>query len=102
MTDQSGAVVPAAVVTIINVDTKIETPTKTNGAGEFSAVGLNVGNYSVKVTLAGFETYEKENFYLGSTQTYTVNASLGSRAVRGASTDHRPGRCGLACGNQYQ
>ena len=76
VTDVTGAVIPGAVVTIINVDTKTETPTKTNGAGEFSVVGLNVGNYSVKVVRDGFETYEKENFYLGSTQTYTVNASL--------------------------
>ncbi|HZL29130.1 MAG TPA: carboxypeptidase regulatory-like domain-containing protein [Acidobacteriaceae bacterium] len=76
VTDQTGAVIPGAIVTIINVGTGTQTPVKSNGSGDFSAVGLNVGTYSVKVAIDGFETYEKDNFYVGSTQTYTVNVSL--------------------------
>jgi len=76
VTDETGAVVPGAAVTITNVGTGTASPTTTNGAGEFSMVGLNVGNYSVKVVIAGFESYSEENFYLGSTQVYTVNVKL--------------------------
>ena len=76
VTDQSGAVVPGASVVITNVSTGVSTPLKSNGSGEFTQVGLNVGNYSVKVSMEGFGTYEQNNFYLAPTSTYTVKVIL--------------------------
>ena len=76
VTDQSGAVVPGASVVIVNVSTGVSTPLKSNGSGEFTQVGLNVGNYSVKVSMEGFGTYEQNNFYLAPTSTYTVKVVL--------------------------
>ena len=76
VTDQSGAVIPGASVVIVNVGTGVSTPLKSNASGEFTQVGLNVGNYSVKVTMEGFGTYEQNNFYLAPTSTYTVKVIL--------------------------
>lgn len=76
VTDQSGAVIPGATVTITNVGTGVATPLKSNGSGEFTQVGLNVGNYTVTVNMAGFAPYQLNNFYLAPTSTYTVKAVL--------------------------
>src|SRR6185437_7316006 len=76
VTDQTGAVVPGAAVVVTNVSTGASTPLKSNASGEFTQVGLNVGNYSVKVSMEGFGTYEQNNFYLAPTSTYTVKVVL--------------------------
>lgn len=76
VTDTTGAVVPGAAVSIINTGTGTVTSTTSNNTGDFSVVGLNVGTYSVKVAKATFQAYEEENFYVGPTQVYTVNAIL--------------------------
>jgi len=76
VTDQTGAVIPGAAITITNVGTGTVTLTTTNGAGSFSQVGLNVGNYSVGVMITGFQTFQENNFYLGPTQIYTANVVL--------------------------
>lgn len=76
VTDDTGAVVPGAAVTITNVGTGVVMSVTTNGSGEFTQVGLNVGNYSVKVTMAGFGTFQENNFYLAPTSTYTVKVAL--------------------------
>ena len=76
VTDQTGAVVPNAVVMITNVGTGVARPVKTNGSGEFNQVGLNVGNYSVAVTVPGFGPFEENNFYLAPTSVYTVKVVL--------------------------
>jgi hypothetical protein len=76
VTDPSGAVIPGATVTITNVGTAVATQVKSNGSGEFTQVGLSVGNYTVSVTADGFGTYEQTNFYLGPTSVYTVKVGL--------------------------
>jgi hypothetical protein len=76
VTDNSGAVVPGATVTITNTGTGTVTPTTTNAAGSFSAVGINVGTYTVSVKMAGFDTFQESNFYLAPTSTYTLKVTL--------------------------
>jgi hypothetical protein len=76
VTDESGAAIPGAAVTITNVGTNVAVPLKTNGSGEFTQVGLNVGNYTVAVSMAGFGSYQENNFYLAPTSTYTVKVIL--------------------------
>ena len=56
VTDQSGAIVPAAAVTITNLATGIETPTSTNETGNYSFQLVLVGNYEVTCKLEGFKT----------------------------------------------
>ena len=55
VTDASGAVVPAAAVTVTNMDTNITTSVVTNGTGDFVATLLPIGRYSVAVEAKGFK-----------------------------------------------
>lgn len=56
--DQSGAVVPNASVTVTNVATGAERKTVANPDGIYAVPNLQPGDYSIKVTAAGFSTYE--------------------------------------------
>lgn len=55
VTDQSGAVVPAATVTAINEGTSLQLTTTTSHAGEYIFTPIKIGNYTVTVTKSGFE-----------------------------------------------
>ena len=48
-------VIPGAMVTITNVDTKIKQSLATNGSGYFEAPLLNPGTYDVNVQMMGFK-----------------------------------------------
>src|ERR1700761_7938149 len=54
--DSSGAVIPDADVTVINVDTGLALQAKSNRSGVFVFSPLKIGNYSVSAVSAGFET----------------------------------------------
>jgi hypothetical protein len=56
VTDITGAVVPGAVVHVINNGTKAERTTQTNGAGEWSVPNIPPANYTVRVEKQGFKT----------------------------------------------
>jgi hypothetical protein len=55
--DNSGGVIPGADVTVKNDATGVVQTSVTNGQGAFSLPGLNVGTYTVTVTLQGFKTF---------------------------------------------
>lgn len=54
--DSSGALVPNATVTVTNEATNVALATVTNNAGEYQALALLPGAYTVKVTVSGFQT----------------------------------------------
>ncbi len=56
VTDSSGGVVPAAEVTIKNVNTNISRSMLTNESGNYVFSNLNPGTYRVEAKLAGFKT----------------------------------------------
>ena len=56
VTDPSGAVVAGAKVTAKNVGTGLERTTDTSGDGSYALPELPIGNYTVTVTLTGFQT----------------------------------------------
>src|SRR5580704_5710136 len=66
VTDNSGATVPDAKVSVVRVQTNDTIVLKTNGEGRFFAPNLPIGTYSVSVTKAGFETSELKNLNLQS------------------------------------
>jgi hypothetical protein len=55
VTDSSGRAVPAAAVTIKNLDTGLIRTVTTSDDGSYSAPELPIGNYSVTVEKAGFK-----------------------------------------------
>ncbi len=56
VTDQSGAVVPAASVQILNLGTGSETPTKTDDHGVFLVTDVLPGTYKITISATGFGT----------------------------------------------
>jgi hypothetical protein len=58
VTDQSGAVVPGAHVTVINEATRRQLDLNTNTAGLYESGALTPGDYTVRVGATGFTTTE--------------------------------------------
>ncbi len=61
ITDQSGAVVAGADVTVTNAATGVAASTKSTGAGTYNVSALPVGAYRIQVSLAGFKTLARDN-----------------------------------------
>ncbi len=55
VTDPSGAVVPGAVVTLLNTDTGVVKELVTNSSGLYDAVSILPGNYTITFSKEGFE-----------------------------------------------
>ncbi len=56
ITDQSGAAIPNATVTVMNVGTARTVTTQTDGTGSYAVNALPIGRYRVEVKQAGFKT----------------------------------------------
>jgi hypothetical protein len=74
--DPSGAVIPNATVTIMNVDTTVSRTATTGPDGAFRIPALQPGHYSVKVEAAGFQTQTQTGLTLNVAQELVVNANL--------------------------
>src|SRR5689334_858301 len=59
VTDSSGAVVPAANLTLTNVETGVALTAVANEAGLYRFLFLNPGQYKLVVTMEGFKTFER-------------------------------------------
>jgi len=63
--DQTGAVIPGAVVAVTNLDNKSERKAVSNGAGEFVISSITSGlRFQLRVTVEGFETWQSRPFPL--------------------------------------
>ena len=57
VTDRQGAVVAGAKVTVKNVATGLERTTETSADGSYALPELQIGTYTVTITLSGFQTF---------------------------------------------
>jgi hypothetical protein len=64
VTDPSGASVPNVNVTLTNTDTGRSVVIPTNDAGQYVAVDLQIGHYTVKAEAKGFKAAEQKNIVL--------------------------------------
>lgn len=55
VTDENGAVIQAATVTVTNIDTKIKREATTDSDGKFEVLSLAIGNYEVTAEHSGFK-----------------------------------------------
>src|SRR5271156_4244344 len=79
VTDESGAVVPNAAVTVTNKATGAARNLTANAEGLFSAPALQAGDYEVKVEVQGFRTEIRQAQVLaGNATTVNLALSLGS------------------------
>ena len=76
VTDQSGALVPAATVVVTNEDTNIDVTVKTNEAGQYTAPYMSAGRYRVAITAGGFQTFLHTGITIGTSTTVRLDAVL--------------------------
>jgi len=74
--DTTGAVLPAANVTVANVDTGAQRVVQTDSSGFYRALLLPLGTYRVKVEMPGFKSAERSGVNLSAGQTAVLNFAL--------------------------
>jgi hypothetical protein len=75
VTDQTGAVIPQATVTVTGADSKPVSAT-TDAGGGFTIHGLPPGTYSVTAGAKGFAPLKKDGMTLSAGQSQTLNLAL--------------------------
>src|ERR1043166_6730491 len=82
VTDQTGAVVPAATLTARNVAMGIERRITSNSAGEYTIPLLPIGTYTVTAEASGFKTSTLEGIVLqvGQDARLDIKLTLGTAA----------------------
>jgi hypothetical protein len=76
VTDQSGANIPGAAVTLSNVNTGVKTVKQTDAAGLYVFDLVDPGNYTITVEASGFGKFTQQNIGVQSGGDITVNAAL--------------------------
>jgi hypothetical protein len=76
VTDQSGAVVADATVTVTSVETEVSTRTKTNSSGYYRAVDLTPGRYRVRLEAQGFNAVQVNDVRVFAGQEVEVDRQL--------------------------
>src|SRR5437016_3431653 len=76
VSDQSGAVLPGAKVTIINVGTQFTRTVQTNDAGEYVASSFPPGPLRIEAEHAGFDKLLRQGAQLAAAETLRVDLTL--------------------------
>ena len=74
--DQSGGAIAGASVTVIDVARGISEPLTTGPTGQYLALNLIPGTYTVRATATGFQTLEHANVVVDVGQTIRVDLTL--------------------------
>jgi hypothetical protein len=80
--DASGAVVPNAMVTVVQTATNFTRTVTTKGDGNYRAEFLPVGPYKVTVNASGFQASAQSGIVLAAAQEVTLNIALQPGAER--------------------
>lgn len=81
--DPSGATVPNAAIELRNAETGLVRQTTSNASGDFLVTELRPGTYDMKVTAAGFSSFEQTGLVLTATERLvlrTISLRLGEVA----------------------
>jgi hypothetical protein len=76
VSDQTGAAVPGATLTLTQKETGFVYNSVSNSTGGFQFPGLNVGNYDLKATAKGFEAFTRTGLALNVSQTLATDIKL--------------------------
>ncbi len=75
VTDSTGAIVPGATVSVLNIDTGVSRDIVTNASGVYDTSAIVAGNYKLSFTKSGFEQFIRTSVTIPVGQT-TINATL--------------------------
>src|SRR6476469_8779685 len=76
VTDESGAMVPNAIVTVTSSARQINNKVTTANDGRYSFPNLEPGSYDLEITAPGFKGYAQRGISLLANQTVRVDATL--------------------------
>jgi len=76
VTDQSGAAVANAKITITNTETGFVRSTQTNNTGSYAARELPIGHYRLRAEAPGFKAYEQTGITLNVNDTFRADVAL--------------------------
>src|ERR1035437_5381125 len=76
VTDQMGAVIAGANITLTDPATGSTHTTVSSGTGLYDIGGLNAGNYNLRVTAKGFETYVQSGVVVNISRLFRVDVKL--------------------------
>jgi outer membrane receptor protein involved in Fe transport len=74
--DQNGAIIPNATVTAVLVKTSVERKVEANDEGRYRMIELEPGEYTLRVSSAGFATEEKTNLLTIAGQNVQLDFTL--------------------------
>jgi hypothetical protein len=76
VTDNTGAIVPGAQVTLTATDTGFTLQQKTNSSGNYTFSPIKIGNYTVSASAPGFQTTSRQNVHVDVQQRLNANLAL--------------------------
>ena len=76
ITDQSGAVIPNAHVTLKNTDNGLTLETTTSASGQYTFSPVRIGHYSVTASAQGFSSTTQENLQVNVQERLQANIQL--------------------------
>ena len=76
ITDQSGAVVAGAKITLTDPSTGVTKTTTSSDTGLYEIAGLNAANYNLTVTAKGFQTFVQNGIVVNVSMTFRVDPKL--------------------------
>ncbi len=80
VTDSTGAVIPGALIHVVNAGTNVATDTKSNNVGFYQVPALFTGTYTVTISVQGMKTY-KTSIELLVDQNAAINPVMTAGAV---------------------
>ena len=76
VTDEAGAVVPGAKVSLTNERTRKKLMARMSGEGEFSMLSVPPGSYTLRIEVTGFKALKLERLNLNSAEVARVESIL--------------------------
>lgn len=76
VTDETGGVIPAAVVTARNIATNLERGTTSNEVGNYTLSNLPLGDYTLTAQAPSFQTFVREGLQLQVLQRMRIDIAL--------------------------
>ena len=76
ITDENGGAITKAAVTLTSVNTGIEFKASTDSGGYYGFLNLPAGDYELKVTATGFQSYTRTGFRIALNEKARLDAQL--------------------------